>query len=310
MSAIVEQIAQCGSAGNEVVHISRHQQFARHHACLTIVLQSLIQALLLQAFVFKKRAPRIAKEVGECEAEVTIGEIGHVCRTRLLEDGRDKEFRVTFKQTIGPIGRYHHQLAIEVGLMQITIDIEVGNGCEGEIDIRIVVPQVDAILSVVELHVNALRHDLPVFPPDDGQRVVDIIGHTGLHHPHHVRKVIVMVALENILFGINRSGAAGAGQFILAFGGLHHLYRRARVNHALEVADADIGHAGHVIVEAQRHHALWFVLGIYDGHHTIHIVLHIHIWHIRNHHRVVDACGTRCHRHRCQTAGHHGGEHP
>ena len=56
-------------------------------------------------------------------------------------------------------------------------------------------------------------------------------------------------------------------------GSLHHLHRRAGIHDALEVADADVGHAGHVVVEAQHHHTLGTVLWIYDGIHTLHVIL-------------------------------------
>ena len=181
--------------------------------------------------------------------------------------------------------------------MHISIDIEVGNRGKGEIYIRVVGPQVDVEFAIVQRHMHLLGCFLQRLPADDGQGVVGGVRHSWLHHPHHVGERLVVVAHEEIFIGVHLSRAARTGQGVLMLGSLHHLHRRAGIHDALEVADADVSHAGHVIVEAQHHHTLGTVLWIYDGIHTLHVVLHLRLGHIGSHHGVVDTCVTRGHGH-------------
>ena len=155
--------------------------------------------------------------------------------------------------------------------MHIAVYVEVGYRGKGEVDILLVGPQVDAVFSVVQRHRHQLRCLLQRFPADDGQCVVGGVGHPWLNHVHQVGKGLVVVALEDVVLHVYRCRAAGAGQRILLVAGLRHLYRRSRVHDVLEVADADIRHVWHVVVESQHHHALRLTLGIHHGHHAFHI---------------------------------------
>ena len=131
----------------------------------------LVQSLLLHALL-QQRAPGIAEEVGEREAQVLVAEVHHVGRARILKQGCNEELGIAGNQAVGAIGSHHHCLSVEVGQMHIAVYVEVGNGCEGEIDVFAVLADVDAVFAIIQGHVHQFGLDVQRLPSDDGQRVV------------------------------------------------------------------------------------------------------------------------------------------
>ena len=160
MSTIVEQTAQRSSTGNIVVHVFRLQQLACHLSSLAVVLQRHIHAFLTQALVLQQRTSWIAEKVGHGEAEVLVAVVNHICRTCLLENRCDEKVRVAVIQTVGTVGSHHHRFAVEVSHVHVTIDIQVADGSEREIDSFVIGPQVNAEFPIVQHDVHLLRHNL------------------------------------------------------------------------------------------------------------------------------------------------------
>ena len=139
--------------------------------------------------------------------------------------------------------------------MHIVVYVEVANGCEGEVHVVAVLADVDAVFAVIQRHVHLLGRGIQRLKPDNGQCVVDDVRHSGLYHPHHVGKRLVVVAREEVFLCVHLSRPEGIGQCILTVAKASHLNGGARIHHLLVMADADIGHVGHVLVEAQQHRA-------------------------------------------------------
>ena len=157
--------------------------------------------------------------------------------------------------------------------MHIAIDIEIGNGGKGEIDVGVVGPEVDAVFAIIERRMHALGLYVDRFPTDKWQCVVDGVRHAGLYLPHQIGKGFVVVALEDVVEGVDGCCAAGAGKLVLMLGGLDYLHGGAGIHHLLETADADIGHVGHIVVEAQHDHAMRTALRVDNWHQALAIIL-------------------------------------
>ena len=234
----------------------------------------MVEAFLLQTFVLEQRAPRIAEEIGQREAEVAIAVVSHVSRARLFQSRCDERLGIAAVEIIGAVGGYENGLPVIAGNVHKAVDIEVGNGCEGEVNTVIVGPEVDAVFAIVECHMYVPGLDVNRFPADNGQCVVGGVRHAGLHLSHHISEGLVVVALEDVFACVDRCCSAGAGQRILGFASGDYLNGGAGIYHLLEVADADIGHVGHVVVETEHHRALRSTFGIDNRHQAFAIILY------------------------------------
>ena len=51
---------------------------------------------------------------------------------------------------------HHYRLSIEVGQVHICVYVEIGNGCEGEVHVLAVLSDVDAVVAIMQRHVDLL----------------------------------------------------------------------------------------------------------------------------------------------------------
>ena len=252
MSSVSYQTVQGGGAQRELSLVLRLQQLLRLLTAAHDV-EGSVEPIDTQPLLLQLAASRVAEEIIDDKAQLTIAEARQVVAHLGQLIGRCGEVVILVAQILGIVGVHQNAATIIAGHVHTGISKHIVDGGKGEVGLLTVVAQVDAVFPEVQRHPGSrCRLVLMAVVLDEAALASLEARLVRSRKTHQTDEIVVGCRLQHVVHHIDRCRSVGRRQQI-AGAMVRHRHGGTGQHHAVVGRRRYVRHVGHVVIEPQPH---------------------------------------------------------